>query len=360
MLKEIKIDLLYQRLIDGPPPRLGDPYKNACRGDKDTIEAWRDTWVKNYQAAKDHFGELKSKTIGSLYGINRQRPCIVVGSGPSLADALPTLKANSESDNPVMVVSCLHNFGLFEDHGFHADYYLSLDSGKIVLDDIAEGREAVPDYYWEKTKGKTLLAYASSDPGLWANWQGEVMLFNALIPDAEIMGKKKEIENFTHYISSGGNALGACLYVAKALMCSDPIMFVGADFCFGYDNTFHSYKTHYDNVGQYIMWRDVYGIPRKTWASYLNFKFWFDDRACNVPGNYINCSGGLLGAYDEGNIKQFQYMPLNKALEPYVSHDVLYLEKVDGTGKRIAGEKEPFKTRDYWDNPNYNVDVTFF
>jgi hypothetical protein len=359
MLREIKIDLQYQPTIPGPPPQEGNLYQRACNGDEKTVSHWRDTWIKNYQAAKDHFGDFGSKSMGLLYGANRHKPAIVIGSGPSLKHSIKALKENAESKFPVMTVSCMHNFGLFEDSGFHADYYLSLDAGDIVFDDMSEGCKEKAGYYWEKTKGKTLVAYAASPPELWTKWQGDVYLFNTLMPDPEVRKIKEGIAKFTSYISCGGNALGGCMYVAKALMGSAEIMYVGADFCFDYDDTFHSYKTKYDDPGTYIRAVDVFGNMRKTWQSYMNFKFWFDHIACNVPGSWVNCSEGLMGAYRDGNIAQFKYMPLEKALIPYQSADTLFIEERDASGK-ITGNRTPLSVGDYWANPLNERDFTFF
>ncbi len=60
---------------------------------------------------------------------------------------------------------------------------------------------------------------------------------------------------------------------------------------------------------------DIYGIKVNTWGSYFNFKCWFDARMCQVPGIYINATeGGILGAYDQGNISQIKQMDLEDAL----------------------------------------------
>jgi len=329
MLRNLDIDLVYQPLIEGPPPREGDIHKRSCIADDTTVSHWRDTWIKNYKACVDKYGNLGEHSMGRLYGSNMHKPAIVIGSGPSLKHSIEALKQNAKEANPILTISCLHNFGYFEDEGFHADYYLTIDSGKIVLDDVIEGRLQPKEFYWEKTKGKKLLACALTDPEVLERWQGEVWLFNALIPDDSYRAEIDKIQRFAHYISCGGNALGACMYAAKVFMGSDTIHYVGADFCFDYNNQFHSYKTHYDDIGQYMIAPDVFGMKRKTWLSYLNFKFWFDWVACNIPGRWVNCSEGLLGAYLEGNIKQFTYMPLKDALLPFQMTDRVYLQEFD-------------------------------
>lgn len=359
MLKTLEIDLTYQALIDGPPAREGNLHNRAASNDNATVNAWKDIWVKHSQANKIRFGRFADHSIGKLYGINKMKPAIICGSGPSLKNSIEALKENALSETPLMVVSCLHNFGFFEDEGFHADYYLTLDSGTIVIDDVYEGRKEKPEFYWEKTKGKKLLATVMTDPKLFELWQGEIYLFNVSIPETETSQRLNEVERFTHYVSCGGNALGGVFYVAKSIFCSDTIHFVGADFCFDYNNQFHSYKTHYDTVGHYVTWPDVWGIKRKTWQSYLGFKFWFDWVVTNVPGNYVNCSDGLLGSYPEGNIRQMKYMTLSEALRPYRQMDWVIRQKVDVVSGHVL-ERERLELKDFFQNPEYPIDLTFF
>lgn len=338
MLKNINIDLIYQPLINEPPLTVDQLHANSCAADGATIEHWEQTWYKNIRANKERLGSFADYSIGKLFNKNKYKPAIVIGSGPSLGESLEGLKLNQSLQEPLLTVSCLHNFGYLLDNGIKADYYLSLDAGEIVLSDVYEGREHPPEHYWEQTAGSTLLAYTGSDPRLLENWKGPIYVFNSLIPSQRVRDAVDAIEKFTHYVSSGGNALGACMYVAKAIMGSPTIMYVGADFCFSYENKFHSYSTHYDNLGHYVMHPDVFGMPRKTWQSYLNFKYWFDKIAMVVPGEWINCSYGLLGSYLGGNIRHFKYMPLETAIVPYKNAEYVNIVKDETKSKLDLAE----------------------
>lgn len=362
MRRTIDIDLEYSPLIQTIPPQYGDPYKTACSGDTVTVNSWRDIWLKNFKSTKDIFGEVGEKTYGQLYGINAHKAAICIGSGPSLKYQLDTLRQNQASKNPVMTISCLHNLGYFLDEGIKVDYYLSLDAGPIVLDDVSESRTKDKEWYWEQTKDMTLLAYVSSDPKLFEKWKGKVYLFNCLLPDMDLRAKIKEIEPFTHYISSGGNALGACMYTAKAVMGSAVIMYVGADFCFDLSNNFHSYQTHYDAPGQCIPWPDVFGMRRKTWPSYMNFKLWFDWVTTKVPGVWYNCSEGIMGAYPEGNIGTFKYCTLEQAIEPWRLSEVAMKTKVEVVNgvPTMVGEKDPIYWAEFYKDPKQPLDLTLF
>lgn len=353
MMKNIDIDLMYQQALDAPPITPEQMQANAQSNDSQTMNHWRETWLENTRKNKEFLGSFAQHSIGQLQGINRHGPAIIIGSGPSLKDSIKDLKLNQAMKHPLTTISCLHNFGYFQDEGVKIDYFLSLDSGEIIFKDIYEGRNQTAEEYWAMTADKTLLAYVGSPPELFQKWQGKIYVFNTLVPDEGIRKSLDAIERFTHYVGCGGNALGACLYIAKIVFGSAKILFVGADFCFSYDNQFHSYKTSYDTLGGIVLHPDVFGIPRKTWMSYLNFKFWFDRVAITIPGEYVNCSYGLLGAYLGGNIRHFQYMSLETALVPYqLAEEVLLMND--------KGDKTIVDLKEYYNNPQGLMDLVIF
>ncbi len=359
MKKTLTYDFVYQPLIDRIPIGLDEAHKQACAGDQVTIKSWYDIWLANYKSAVERFGDLGSKTVGKLYGINKYKPAVCLGSGPSLKDSIEALKMNKAMKTPILTISALHNFGYLEDEGVSADYYVSLDAGKIVLADVTESRKDPPETYWEKTKGKTLIAVAFSDPELFDKWQGEIYLFNASIPDQKFHEECQKIQVFNHVIASGGNAGSASVYIAKAIMGSYSIMMCGMDYCFDYDDKFHSYATHYDTPGQYVVHPDVYGVPRKTWQSYMNFKLYMDWLTQKIPGDWISCSGGLMGAYKEGNIRSFQYLPLEMALNRYFMAERIWLDKFEeGTGKLL--ERKEIKLEEVFADPKYPLSLTVY
>ncbi len=367
MRRSISIELQYQNKIPVIPEHYGDPYQRACSGDKVTVDTWRKIWLSNFQAAKDRFKELGDHSYGKLFGINRHQPAIVIGSGPSLRYSLDALRDNRKREHPIQTISCLHNLGLFEDEGIEIDFYLSLDSGGVVIEDICEARNKDGAFYWSQTKGKKLIAYAASDPKLFDLWQGEIYLFNCLLPDMELRKKINDIEPFHHYISSGGNALGACMYTAKAIFGSSEIIYVGADFCADYDHKFHSYQTRYDNLdgkglGQTIPWVDVFGNRRACWPSYLNFKFFLDWVAQNIPGLWASASEGILGSYPEGNLDRFTYGPLSYLLERYKMSEEVTVKKFKfENGQRIDDPSlSQLRLAEYFKDSHHPMEITIF
>lgn len=300
-------------------------YGAACSSDTITIESWRKTWCDNVRANFAHFGSFKKHSVGQLYQINKNRPAIIIGSGPSLAYNGEHLRANKD----ILTLSCLHNYHFFEDRGLPIDYFVSLDAGPVVLEEVSEGGKKTEAEYWASTKDKKLIAFIGSNPELFKKWQGEVYLYNAPISDPAFDQALLETEPFFCMVSNGGNVLGACLYIAKAFMGSNPIAFVGADFSFsqntGQGNKFHAWDSKYDkNIGSVKRGVDVYGNKVLTWQSYFNFKNWFDFITLQVPGLWVNCTeGGMFGAYPEGNLMSLKQMPLADFLDMYQMSDRL-------------------------------------
>ena len=306
----------YQPYINYNPIPPAQLRASSVSADEVTIEAWQEIWIKNIKANKEHFGSFRSKSLGNLFNQYYQRPVIVAGSGPSLKHNVAKLKDRAG----IPLLSCLHNFHYFEDHGVEPEYYVSLDAGPVVIEEISEGGSRTPDEYWELTKDRKLIAFIGSNPELFKKWQGEIYLFNAPVPSAAYEEKVDEIEKFRINVSNGGNVLGACMYIAKAFLGSAITIFVGADFSFDQgDGKFHSWSSKYDaNKGYCVTAFDVFGNKVLTWASYLSFKHWFDWVATTIPGIFINCSeGGCLGSYPDGNLMQIRQMDLEKCIDMF-------------------------------------------
>jgi hypothetical protein len=242
MGRKAEIILEYQNYIESPPVSPKALYGQACSNDGATIDSWREIWLKNIRANKARFGSFADNGIGKLHGTLALKPAVIAGSGPSL-------KVNGDKlkDRPgIPLISCLHNFHFFEDRDIPVDYYVTLDAGPVVIEEVSEGGKLSPDEYWARTKDRTLIAFIGTDPGLFDKWQGKVYFYNAPVPDQAFTDEVKKIEEFHTYISNGGNVLGACLYFAMGILGANPVAFVGADFAFGYDKKFHAWDSKYD------------------------------------------------------------------------------------------------------------------
>lgn len=317
-MRKAEITLTYQNYIEHAPVAPKSLFQQACSNDEVTIDRWRETWIKNIQDNHKSHGPFKAKSVGKLFNSQQYKPVIVAGSGPSLKVNIAELKNKKD----ICLLSCLHNFHLMEDNGVKVDFYVTLDAGDVTVEEVYEGGTKTPDEYWAMTKNKKLLAYIGTSPKLLEKWQGEVYFYNCPIPDDTISKSVEAIEPFHLYISNGGNVLGACTYIAKAILGANPIAFMGADFSFSYDKKFHAWDSKYDaHLGDVIKTYDVFGMPVFTWQSYHNFKGWFEWLAQTVPGFYVNCTeGGTFGAYQEGNLMAIKQMALSDFLNMYHIH----------------------------------------
>lgn len=320
-MRKAEIFLEYQNYIEDIGITPAQQFQQAASGDNVTIETWRDIWVKNTQANHKKYGSFKDKSVGVLHGSQKLKPAIIVGSGPSLKHNAHELLKKGD----IPVISCLHNFHFLEDLGVKTDYYVTLDAGPVVIEEVSEGGSKTPDEYWALSKDRTLIAFIGTDPKLLEKWQGQVYFYNAPIPDETIQAEIDACEKFRTYISNGGNVLGACLYFAKAILGCNPIAFTGADFCFSYDKKFHAWNSKYDaKLGYVVKLVDVFGNKVLSWQSYANFKAWFEFVSRSVPGLYINCTeGGAFGSYAEGNIRSITQMELSKFIDMYYMCDTI-------------------------------------
>ena len=332
-VKKAEILLKYAPLIENPPIPPGNLHQKACQNDGVTIASWRQIWLDNVRANHERFGDFKEKGIGQLFGQFSHRPVIVAGSGPSLkVNAHELLKKKDE----MALISCLHNYHFFEDLGITPDYYVTLDSGPIVIDEVTEGGTKTDEEYWESTKDKKLLAFIGTDPKLFDKWQGEIYFFNCPISDKSMSDLSDEID-FHTYIGTGGNVLGACTYIGKAIFGGNPIIFMGADFSFANYNVekpkFHAWDSSYDkDMGHTIPMVDIYGNRCLSWPSYSNFKAWFDYIVMVVPGLWINCTeGGTLGAYSEGVLRNVPPMDLADCIRMYTMYEEMREQCEDPT-----------------------------
>lgn len=311
--RKAEIFLEYQPYIDNPPVPHSHLRAQSTSNDEVTVTSWKPTWLKNVKENLEKYGAFNKNSIAEIFRKFEHKPCIVAGSGPSLKENAKELRDKAD----VPMISCLHNFHFFHDNDIKPDFYVTLDAGEVTVEEVYEGGSKTPDEYWAATKDHTLLCYIATSPRLLAKWQGRILFFNCPVPDLDYMDQITAMDPFYQWVSTGGNVLGASLYIAKAFLGCNITALIGADFSFSYKNNFHGWDSKYDkNLGHYMKVTDVFGVKVKTWQSYYNFKSWFDWVACMVPGIYINCSeGGCFGAYPEGNIRQIMQVPLKEFLK---------------------------------------------
>ena len=196
---------------------------------------------------------------------------------------------------------------------------------------MSQGGVKTHEEYWEATKDHTLVTALHCNPGLHEKWKGKILWFDTALEGLNV-GLYEEFPDFKDFrliFQTGGNTLGSCHYMAKAILGGSPIVFVGADFAFSYEKKFHPFDSPYDQKFKgTIPVTDVFGNRVHTWPSYYGFKTWFEFMAMGghtgTPGTYINCTeGGILGAYPNGNIMAIQQRSLLGFLREYQLHTEL-------------------------------------
>ena len=214
MGRKVEIELEYQNYIERPPVSTAQMWSQACSNDETTISSWRPTWIDNIKKNHAKHGPFSDRSIGELFGKHQGKPCVLAGSGPSLAYNGELLKERGE----VVLISCLHNFHFFEDRDVEVDYYVSLDAGPVTVEEVSEGGKKTEEEYWALTEKRTLLAWIGSHPTLLEKWRGKILFYNAPVPDEEVIKAQEELEVFNIFVSNGGNVLGACMNIAKAFL----------------------------------------------------------------------------------------------------------------------------------------------
>lgn len=324
--REMVVQPEFQSYIPAPPVAKSTLKAQYSQSDEITIQSWWPEWKANKIANWNSF-DVPNNSVMTVYKAFAYKPTIIAGAGPSLKrNAHHLLKRSGMG-----LVSCLHNFGYFHDMGVRPDFYMNLDAGDITIPEMAQGGKRDEDYYWEASKDYTLLTALHCNPKLHKKWKGKILWFDTLLHgmNEEIGDKAEGIADFRIYFQTGGNTLGACHYMAKAVLGSSPIIFVGADLSFSHEKKFHPFDSPYDKqFAGVVACHDVFGYKTATWPSYFGFKTWFEHQALgglgNTPGTYINCTeGGILGAYAEGNIMQIPQRRLKDVITEYTLHELL-------------------------------------
>lgn len=330
------VNLEFQGYIPAPPVSKDNLRQTFASNDDLTVRSWWEEWKANKVQNLKEFDI--SQTAMSEHGKWAYKPIIISGTGPSLKRNARHLAGRGG----IGLVSCLHSFGFFHDLGVRPDYYLNLDAGDITLPEMAQGGSKGEDYYWEASKDYTLVTALHCNPKLHRKWKGKILWFDTALNGMNESIPDPRLEEFRLVFQTGGNTLGACHYMAKAVLGGSPIIFVGADFSFSYERKFHPFGSPYDQkFAGVIPVTDIYGNRVATWPSYYGFKAWFEHIAMggqgNTPGTYINCTeGGILGAYADGNIAQIKQARLETVLQEYDLHKKMPELMADKTRRWVA------------------------
>lgn len=331
----IDMILQVQPYIPGIPRGKEAAWRAATQNDAVTVNTWAKQWIdQTVENKKTH--DIYENSVMQLHAKNAGKPVILAGAGPSLSKNYKDLIGDGDRNRgrlDIPIVTNVHNFPFFEDNDLmkESDYYVILDAGEISLKEMYEGGKHDQDWYWERTKDRTLVAYHATHPEFIRRWKGPIYWFTTPPASQELQAEMaKHVDNSKlPGFNVGGNVMGAALYFSRAILGSSVPIFIGMDLCFSYNHKFHPWDCWYNEKFSGVMpCTDIYGNRVYTWQSYFGFKNWFDHMACGGNGNntqlWINATeGGILGAYPEGNIQQIIQMDLRVALHMFNMYAIM-------------------------------------
>ena len=298
-----------------------------------SIWGWREHWKRNIANNLKEFGYFhRDHSIKCFQNELLNKPCILVGAGCSLEGNIQYLKAAKEKG--IAIISSSHSFMYLSDIGIKPDFVVQLDAGSQWGDYLKGDSKDIP-----------LLVDVVSDTAPLKLWQGPIYFFSSAISSRTNACKFFRMERdricpedkLGTIIASGGHVGGAMLVIARTVMQSNRIIFVGYDYCFSPDKKFNPFDKAIDkswideNNGVHAtdpipegQIEDILGNICETDGSYISFKnvLEYSIRLLKLETlskggdvEFINaCEGGSLGAIPGGLLKWIQYLRLEDAL----------------------------------------------
>lgn len=285
-----------------------------------TLFHWRAEWVKNIGENVKRFGYFnKDHAVKVFARENLNNACVLVGAGPSLAKNMDFLKECAGKKIPIMASA--HAFMYLSENGIKPDFVTILDASSRWL-----------EYLRGPSQGVVLFSDWCCAPEYFEKWEGSIYFYQSdfdrinsiqgkLIWDELMEASKNAIPPDT--VPVGGHVGGGMVHIAKEILGSSDMIFVGFDYAF-LDGKFYPSDKEIDNPSVPAEARNsvanILGMPVETVPSYFMFKSMIDQivwgyKMADPKISYINATeGGILGAYPQGNLVCFDYMALDDAI----------------------------------------------
>lgn len=248
------------------------------------IKEWVTNFVANVPKIQGGFG------VASLTNAFQNKPCIIVGSGPTLDRNVHLLK---ELQNRACIIACDSALQACLDNGVTPHFILCTDSKKKCLrflNDVDLTNINVicdsfvhPEVIEVLQKGKRLYWYNTP-----------------LVEMEPFTGALNEWTGYIGHIGTGGCVATTIWSFIHEVLDGDPIILVGLPEAF-YDK-FQQYATsvirnhpmeYYES--ETVVTTDVYGDVCYTKLGFQSFAFWFQDAFIKSGRLNINCSeGGII------------------------------------------------------------------
>jgi hypothetical protein len=257
---------------------------------KNTTKVFYKEWCHNFKenSKKYDFNEFSAMKVkntekGSAY---------IIGASPSLKDDIEDLKGRET------IIASSHALKFLLNNGVTPKYVVEADPMIDQAEYLNIGKTDI-----------TLLTTVIAHPKVLDVWKGKVLFFcNAEIPEAE---------NVEAIVSPVGNVVNTAYLLATA-MGFNRVVFVGNSLANNFlskDVTLHADGSEDKSrvKDRDMLTVDIHGCGIMTNPMMYAYKCWLDQASIEFKDiEHINVSGGILGAYYEGNLSTIKQMKLSE------------------------------------------------
>lgn len=284
--------------------RLSDYIVSFGNSLEDMLDGFRNNY-KNIDAL------MHSNSVNEIKDKYKNKPAIIVASGPSLQKNIQYLK---EAQGKALIISCDASLRACKLNDVKPDAVSSLERVKETYEFFYKGADIDenivllgPTLLWpkiyEEYKGKTIIMAKNNEgeEGWWA----------------------RHFDNI-EYVNQGQSCATVAFAVAKEAGCN-PIVLIGQDLAYT-GGKIHSDITHTEHEGEndenkldidVVYMKDYNGNTIKSNYIYQLFKTWFEYQIITSPNiEVIDATEG--GAYIEGS----KVMTLKEVIKKYCDNNI--------------------------------------
>jgi hypothetical protein len=258
---------------------------------------------------------VNSPNSGSLKGILKDKPCVIVSSGPSLDKNIDILK---EYQGKVVIIACGSAIGALKKHNIIPDYCVIIDPFQLLEDCILP----------HSTDKTTLLCCANSYYGLIDKFPGNRIFYynHSAVSIASDLIKHLDV---TQAIYSSSTVTTPAFSLALLMECN-PIVHIGLDLCI-YGDKVYADGVLPDGIKDLHEVESIDGKKMYTYATYREVWNYFNTLVPKIKDRKIyNCTGDGLG------IKGALVDTLENVANEYFKEDIVIPEV---TGNKIDKNK---------------------
>ena len=242
---------------------------------------------------------------GSLKGLLKGKPCVLVSSGPSLDKNINVLK---EYQDKVVIIACGSAIGALHKQGIVADYVVTVDPFQLLED-------CIMPHVTEKT---TLLTSVNTYHGLVDKFPGnKVFYYNS--GSIAVAGDLIKYLDVSCGVYSSSTVTTPAFSLAL-FMDAAAIILIGQDMCI-YDDKVYADGVLPDTIKDLHEVESIDGRKMMTYTTYKEVWNYFNILVPKIQGrDIVNATENGLG------VKGAKVMTLREAAEQYFIEDKPILE----------------------------------